>query len=182
MPAIESSLIANFVELNRLFQEWNVRYCLIGGLAAGFWGKPRFTQDMDFTVISHDRTFKELALSLKKNGFSYEKKGTSQLKVTKRSANTFRADLILAEINYQDWVVQRAVKVAMFGVDVPICTAEDLIILKLIANRRQDLLDIETVLENPSLKFDTTYLKKWFEFWELEERFDKEFGNLLILK
>jgi hypothetical protein len=177
MPVIEANLIESFLLLNRFFQKYKLRYCLIGGMAAGYWGEPRFTKDMDFTVVSpKQEDLKEL---LKKEKFQFEEKGTGQLQVVRHGKLSFIADLIFSETDYQDWVIQRAVSVQMFGVTVPICSAEDLIILKLIANRRQDLLDIENVLKNQSGRLDKTYLGEWMTTWELTDRFKKEFGKLI---
>jgi len=177
MEKFESNFIDSFILMNEFFQRHQIRYCLIGGIAAGFWGEPRFTKDMDFTVVSVTGVISATARLLQKEKFVFEEKGSSQIQVLKKGALRFQADLILAETEYQDWVVQRAVPVDVFGVTVPICTAEDLIILKLIANRRQDLLDIENVLKHHSSRLDGVYLKKWFEFWEITERFVKEFGS-----
>lgn len=178
MEKLEPILIKSFILMNKFFQEEQIRYCLIGGMAAGYWGEPRFTRDMDFTVVSQSGDLKPLVQKFRQNGFKVETKGPSQMQVVAKGQLHFQADLVLAETDYQDWVVQRAVSVAMFDINVPICSAEDLIILKLIANRRQDLLDIENVLKNHRKDLDKKYIKKWFQIWELEERFQKEFGEL----
>lgn len=178
MEKIEAVLIESFILINRYFQEKKIRYCVIGGIAAGYWGNPRYTKDMDFAVVSRSQGLKPLAEQLKKDGFKVVGKGEGQIHVVQKGSLHFQADLILAETDYQDWVVQRAVPVPMFSIEAPICSAEDLIVLKLIANRRQDLLDIENIIKNKSLKLDKAYLKKWFEVWELEGRFQKEFGSL----
>jgi hypothetical protein len=177
MEKFESHFIDSFILMNDFFHRHQIRYCLIGGIAAGFWGEPRFTKDMDFTVVSVTGAISATLNLLQKEKFVVEDKGSSQIQVIKKGALRFQADLILAETEYQDWLVQRAVPVEVFGVAVPICTAEDLIILKLIANRRQDLLDIENVLKRHASRLDGEYLKKWFSFWELNERFAKEFGS-----
>lgn len=176
MVALEASLIESFVLMNRFLQEHQIRYVLIGGLAAGYWGEPRFTADMDFTVVSRDG-MKSVTRLFKDGGFTVEPKGEWQTKVFGKGSLKFQADLILAQTDYEDWVVQRAIPIKMFDVLVPICSAEDLIILKLIANRRQDLLDIENVLNNHFAVLDKEYLKKWFSFWELDERYRSEFGK-----
>lgn len=176
MQKIEAHLIESFILVNRFLQEQSVRYCLIGGMAAGYWGEPRFTRDMDFTVVSQGG-IGEIEKAFKKAGFKTMGKGESQLQVVQKDGHHFQADFILAETEYQDWVVQRAQEIPMFELKVPICSPEDLIILKLIANRRQDLLDIEKVLEHHFNELDKEYLKKWFAFWELQENFEEEFGK-----
>lgn len=178
MKKIEAYLIEAFILINKYLEKHSIRYCLIGGIAAGYWGEPRYTQDIDFTVVSRTGSLKELLHQLRKDGFAAKEKGKDQLQVTEKGDLKFQVDFILAETDYQDWLVQRSTPVPMFGVNVPICSAEDLIILKLIANRRRDLLDIESVLKYQKSRLDKVYLKKWFQFWELEERFQKEFGDL----
>ncbi len=177
MVKIENDLIESFILMNEFLQKNNIRYCLIGGMAAGFWGEPRYTKDMDFTVMSMEGSLDTITQKLTKEEFKVVSKGASQIQVVKKNHLHFIADLILAETEYQDWVIQRAINVKIFSQQVPICTAEDLIILKLIANRRQDLLDIENVLKIGGARLDFTYLKKWFLFWEITERFNEEFKN-----
>lgn len=180
MKKIEASLIAAFAHLNRFLQGEKIRYCLIGGMAAGYWGEPRFTRDMDFTVTLNGG-LEKLRRKLKAAGFSARTKGASQLQVTAYQKLRFQADIILSEIEYQEWVIQRSQIVPMFNFQVPICSAEDLIILKLIANRRQDLLDIEKILERQESHLDKNYLKEWIRDWSLQERWQKEFSQKLNL-
>jgi hypothetical protein len=182
MHTLEAHLIESFILFNRFLQKNDIRYCLIGGLAAGYWGEPRFTRDMDFTVHTHTGKLAPFIDLLKKGGFVITEKGEGQVQVLAKGPLTFQADIILAETEYQDWVVQRAVTHPMFSVQVPICSAEDLVILKLIANRRQDLLDIESVMSHQKKILDIDYLKKWISFWDLEKRYQKEFGKTLPLQ
>ena len=177
MEPIEPTLIEGFIRINKFFQKHKIRYCLIGGIAAGYWGEPRFTHDMDFTVMSRTKGLQEIARLLKKNGFKIVEQGADQLQVVQHESFHFVADLIFAATDYQDWVVQRAAVVPIFQVNVPICSAEDLILLKLIANRRQDLVDIENVLKRHASHLDQIYLKEWIRTWDLGERLRSEFGR-----
>lgn len=177
MTTIEAHLIDSFILVNRFFQKHKIRYCLIGGIAAGYWGEPRYTKDMDFTVAAPGRKTEKFRKLLEKERFSFEEKGASQLQIHSKGKLKFIADVIFAEMDYQEWVLQRARPVKIFEIPVPICSAEDLLILKLIANRRQDLLDIENVLRNNAEKMDWKYLKEWFSTWELTKRFVEEFGK-----
>lgn len=171
MQTIEAELIESFLQINRYFQDHQLRYCLIGGIAAGYWGVPRYTKDMDFTVVSLSGGLKPLMKQMIRDGFKVVEKGSSQIQVVQKGSLHFQADIILVEMDYQDWVVQRAKPVSIFGITVPICSPEDLIILKLIANRRQDLLDVENILKAQGSHLDRDYLNTWISFWELEERF-----------
>lgn len=177
MAEIATPFLDGFKSLVGFFHSQNIRYCLIGGIAAGFWGEPRFTKDMDFTVASRGLKPGALALKLTKAGYKVKSISSAQMQVLGKGKKMFQADLIPAETDYQDWVVQRAIPVKIFGVNVPICTAEDLIVLKMIAGRRQDDLDVENILKKVGARLDKAYLMKWLEFWGVTKRFQKEFGK-----
>jgi hypothetical protein len=179
MDKIDAPFIESFLLVNQFFQKHSIRYCLIGGLAAGYWGDPRYTQDMDFTVALHDKKWKSLESKLTKEKFSFQRQSSSQLQITKQSQLSFQADLFLAEVEYQEWVIQRAIPITIFDIKIPICSPEDLIILKLIAKRRQDYLDIENVLKKHSKELDQSYLKQWCEFWKVWKVFNEEFKSLI---
>lgn len=177
MAKLERSLIENFILINRFLQKNRMRYCLIGGLAAGYWGEARFTRDMDFVVVNHSGDLKKLMNIFSGAKFKIVTKGESQFQVVSNAKSKFLADFILAETPYQDWVVQRAIVVKIHDTEVPICSAEDLIILKLIANRRRDIMDIESILRHRAHSLDKKYLKEWMEYWDLKKNFNEEFGK-----
>jgi len=179
MKKIEAPFIESFLEVNRFFFSHDIRNCLIGGLAAGFWGEPRYTQDMDFTVALKEENLDSFIHLLKANGFIFSKKGTNQIEIKQKGRLNFQADLILSETEYQEWVVSRAIPVKIFETKVSICTPEDLIIMKLLANRRQDLLDVENILKKRVMELDQDYLKKWLNFWKIKPLFKKEFKSFI---
>jgi hypothetical protein len=47
------------------------------------------------------------------------------------------------------------------GLSLPICTAEDLIIHKAIADRPKDWLDIEKILLRQGANLDVEYVRSW---------------------
>lgn len=179
MKKIEAPFIESFIEVNRFFNSNNIRYCLIGGLAAGFWGEPRYTQGMDFTVAMKEDNLDFFLRLLKDNGFIFLKKGSNLIQIQKKNRLKFQADLILSETEYQEWVVSRAISVRIFETNVSICSPEDLIILKLLTNRRQDLLDVENILKKRAGELDQDYLTKWLGFWKLKSLFKKEFKSFI---
>ena len=75
------------------------------------------------------------------------------------------ADLIVAATDYEGVAIARARQERLgVGGDVLVLAPEDVIVLKLIAGRAQDVADIEAILAaKPSL--DETYVEQWAEFW-----------------
>ncbi len=49
------------------------------------------------------------------------------------------------------------------GREVRLCSAEDLLIHKALADRPQDLSDIEGIVARQGAKLDTSYVRQWLE-------------------
>ena len=58
MPADEvnlpQNLLTGLLQLAQAFEQFHIRYALIGGVASGFRSRPRFTHDLDFLVDLHN--------------------------------------------------------------------------------------------------------------------------------
>lgn len=72
-----------------------------------------------------------------------------------------RIDLIFSTTLYEAQAIGRAVRVRVGGRDVPIASAEDLILHKLFAGRARDLEDVHGVLRRKARDLDWDYMEKW---------------------
>ena len=70
-------------------------------------------------------------------------------------------DMLVAVLPYEEQAVRRAEMIEVEGLSLPICTAEDLIIHKAIADRPKDWLDIEKILLRQGAKLDVGYVRSW---------------------
>ncbi len=69
-------------------------------------------------------------------------------------------DVAVGSLPFEEEAVARARKVRVAGVSVPLPTPEDLVIMKAIAHRERDLLDIEgLVAAHPDL--DAERIRRW---------------------
>jgi len=59
----------DYEELLRLLNKHNVKYCIVGAYAVAFYGKPRFTKDMDIFVEPSIKNGKKIAQALIDFGF-----------------------------------------------------------------------------------------------------------------
>jgi hypothetical protein len=75
----------------------------------------------------------------------------------------------VAATDYERLAIERArVEALAPGRVVRVVAPEDVIVLKLIAGRAQDLADIEAILA-AKVALDEGYLERWAEFWDVLE-------------
>ena len=138
---------------------------LIGGVAAGIWGEPRYTIDADFIVVlSHNQTGPFLRAA-KIRGFTPDEQvvlmnlqisGVARLPYHER-----HADLIVGESDFDQSALDRRRSVTIFDRTVWIASPEDIILYKLVALRDRDIDDIRRIITRQGKNLDLRYLKKW---------------------
>ncbi len=160
-----------------LLEEHQIPYALIGGLAVSVLGRERFTKDVDFTISIDEQKAKFLENHFK-NDPSYRVHLINFVSSPK-IPDMFRifwkevpVDLLVANCDYQMELVLRASPKTVLGRAIKVATPEDIIILKLIADRPRDREDIE-VLRKSYKTLDWPYIEKWCREWEVLDRLEK---------
>ena len=148
--------------------EWlrreQIRFALIGGLAATVRGEPRFTADVD--VVATMSVEQGVALVGRLDGSPFRPLFTDVVDVVRTAfllplrhvATNTKVDLALGLTGFDQQVVARATQVDFDGVRVPVCSAEDLILMKLLAGRPRDLDDVGHIVERQMSALDWKYL------------------------
>jgi predicted nucleotidyltransferase len=150
-------------------------YALGGAIAQNFWGVVRATQDVDLLVSVPRLRFEELRGALVAERFTSldEQENPVPLTVERMVAEErdrhvviIARDLVKAEVFFpflplQHSILRRAVKLKLGSREVPITTAEDLILLKLAFHREKDLRDIRGILAIQKDRLDLAYLRDW---------------------
>lgn len=138
---------------------------MLGGLAVGVLGEPRFTLDIDLDIFVERE---DLGLFIKR-----AKDGPFQFNVKTAMINsekfgTFRlfcdgvqVDMILASTDLEKSALRRRKRSVLFGKKIFFPTAEDLVLLKLIPGRPKDLIDVESICLRHKGKLDIAYLTRW---------------------
>lgn len=149
--------------------------CLIGGLAVLRWGEPRFTRDVDLTVLA---PFGEEAAVIDSCLAKFDARipdarefaSTRRILLLKAS-NGVPVDIALGAIDFEIESLERATPYEFeSGVTVRTCSAEDLIVHKSVAARPQDLVDIKGVVNRQVERLDVTLVRHWLKiFGELKE-------------
>ena len=158
---------------SRLFEQLAAPYAIMGGLAVRIYALPRPTFDVDFTaLVSRDalptlyQAAEQLGLSIppaQATGWVDEVHGLPVIKFQWFLGDRMiDIDVFLAEKPFQRELLNRRQHRAVDGWDGWFVTAEDLILLKLLANRPKDRADIADILFIQG-QLDETYLKSWAE-------------------
>jgi hypothetical protein len=188
--------------LSGLFDDLAVGWVVIGGVAASTLGKARFTHDLDAAaaIDSDDleRFFREAA----RFGFRPRVADASQFAKRNRilllqhEPSGIDVDVSIAGLPFEFEAIARAWPISYQGRQVPIASPEDMVIMKAVAKRPQDLEDIRNLLlSHPNLDLTRVrmYLPQFAEVlddpalvntfeqlvaeWQAVEQSDREEGG-----
>lgn len=143
-----------------LLKERGIRAMVIGGLANLRWGEPRSTLDIDVTVDASDDEVLELAGALGTVLVDEPRAFLERARVLPiRLPDGTTLDLIAATLPFERDAVARAVTGTLEGTELPICSAQDLILHKVISSRERDLSDVEGILRRQGDTIDVDGLR-----------------------
>jgi predicted nucleotidyltransferase len=154
--------------------EHHLPYMLIGGLAISIMGETRATRDADFK-ISIDMPLADF----RKLVFEHFSERPTKIPKHMLSPHVIHfwalpgvaADILVSIFDYEKQAIERAIEMDIEGVPARICTPEDLIIHKAIAERLKDWGDIEGILMRQRGKLDLAYIRNWLsQFAEALEK------------
>jgi hypothetical protein len=154
--------------LASLLGRLGIPWMLIGALAANRYRiTTRLTQDVDLLLAGPGPGLDVLERELAAEGWVVRHASPGGEILRLRHPSLGAADLILAGTDYERIALSRA-RVESLGTlpDVRVASPEDVIVLKLIAGRAQDVADIEAILVAKPL-LDEGYIDEWAEFWEV---------------
>ena len=164
LDAVTADLVA-------LFEGEGIVYALMGGLAVRIYALPRPTYDVDFT-ISLPRTELPRLYNLVKNlgytvpavqesGWVDTVKGLPVVKIQViLGTGVIDVDAFLAETEYQHHLLTRRQRHRADGLDAWFVSPEDLILLKLLAGRPKDRIDVGDIFLIQG-QLDKAYLREW---------------------
>lgn len=166
-----NELLHSLADVQQRLEQAGIPSVAIGGLALSFWGEPRLTRDVDVKVLlSRDERTKLLALladftplnadpddALRRHGIAFF-----------HNPQGIRLDMMLADTLFDETAIGRAQRITV-GADIKVrvCTAEDLIVYKLLSLRPRDHADCETVIKRQGNALDDGYIENWLRQFEL---------------
>lgn len=183
-PEAALSLTDFFSRIARSLTDAGVPFMLTGSLAAAYYGTPRATQDIDLVIDPEEPQLERLLDLLLDGGLYVSREAAADAWVQEGQFNVidsstgWKADLIIRRAReFSRTEFDRRQPTQLFGVEIALATAEDLIIAKLEwserGNSELQRLDIVQLLESGGESLDMDYLNKWVLGLGLEEAWAK---------
>ena len=135
-----------------IFRGQDAPFALIGGIALGLRAAPRATQDVDFAVAIDDAAAERLVHAFQSAGFQIDavlvnKRDRSLATVRVHDPNTkVLVDLLISFCGIEREIVESASIERWRDLTLPVVTRGHLVAMKLLANRKKDQADLESLL------------------------------------
>ncbi len=156
--------------LQDLLDAFGERGVIIGGVAVSLLGRPRFTADVDAVFLIQMDELTDLLREAAARGIepripdaeSFARQ--NRVVLLRHAATGIDIDISLGMLPFESEMVSRSRRVAIGNLQLRLPTPEDLIILKAVAHRPQDLLDIEALVErHPDM--DRERIRYWVKLF-----------------
>ena len=171
-----------------LCEQLSLDYAIMGGIAVRVHGIPRPTYDVDFEVATTEAQLTMFFDQAERLGYevpSIYRTGWRdvlasmplvKLKSFLAAGKSIDVDIFLEETDFQRSVMSRRQLVEFEGKKIWFVTPEDLVLLKLIANRPRDLGDVADVLFVQG-ELDRVYMHHWATKLGIEDRLTTSLKN-----
>ncbi|MDF0673759.1 MAG: nucleotidyl transferase AbiEii/AbiGii toxin family protein [Nitrospira sp.] len=157
-PSSFASLAPAIRSLCTLFKTSDVPGIIIGGVAASIHGQARATEDVDVAVLLDERHLNRFVKLAAVEGLyprisdaiAFARRNAVLL--LEHSESGVSVDIALGRLPFERYAIEHAIGVKIDDLVVPVVAPEDLIVMKAVAHRPQDLQDIRVIVtSNPKL-------------------------------
>lgn len=163
LPGIHFAALRDFTAWIKME---DIHGIIIGGIAASLLGRPRVTRDVDSVVIIAPDILEKFVHSGRQYGFIpritnvFDFAQKSRVLLMKHETTGIDIDISLGILPFEYECIERVRWIDAGGLLLPLPTPEDLIIMKAVAHRQRDLIDIEAIRDaHPNL--DLERIRRW---------------------
>jgi hypothetical protein len=163
---VAGSLFGALAAVTAAFDDAGVPAVVVGGVAVSLLGRPRFTRDIDALVDLQESRWPELIAAAERAGIvpriedALEFASRSRVLLLRHAPSQIDIDVILGGLPFERSAVEAAQPRSVGGVTVRLPRVEDLMIMKAVAQRPQDMLDLEGLIAaHPQA--DLTVVRQW---------------------
>lgn len=159
MTALESALL----HIAAVLKSANIPYTVIGGMANAVWGEPRATLDIDISLWVSDGDIPAFLQKIAKDFQLLPENpqdfiGSTRVLPIQNHEGT-RIDLIFGMLPFENHAIQRSKEIPIQNQGVRFCTPEDLILFKIVSERKKDLEDVRNIISRQKSRLDLAYLE-----------------------
>lgn len=154
-----------------VLEKEKIDYCLFGGLAMQVYKRIRATKDVDLIVSVASERIPELFNKLEKQNFKFDsKRGVIKINIfelmrfshiDEDTGLEIFIDLVTGTTEFFKKIFNRKIKTEFLSMEVNVASLEDIILLKLLADRPIDVVDTQDLLEENINSIDKNYINSW---------------------
>jgi len=166
LPPMLDSFQNALTALQRLLAHFDNQGTIIGGIAVSLLAEPRFTADADAVILVSTDDLPRLIRLARQEGLvprvddAEQFARRSRVLLLRHTESEIDVDLSLGVLPFEVEMVERSKLHQADSLQIRLPTPEDLIIMKAVAHRPKDAIDIEAIIKSyPQLD------KKRIEFW-----------------
>jgi len=153
--------------LDLIFKKCRARYAVIGGYAVAAWGEERATRDIDLLCnVGHTKALLD-ALNSEHIRFKHRIGDYDdpipeaiQIEMGAVMGHSKRTSLLGYAMRHTAYLIASRT-VTVEGLDIPVVSPEDLVILKLLAGSARDLEDAKSVIHVQGDKLDLALIRQF---------------------
>jgi hypothetical protein len=155
-----------FKALASLLERIGAPAMVVGGVAVSIHGRPRMTLDADVTIALDVAELPRVVEAAAACGFSPRVGSPTEFAEATRvlplrlTRDGWEVDLIFAGTPYEIEAISRAAVVPLGGVDLPVVSAADLLVHKILAGRPRDMEDAESIAVRQGDRLDRRFVRK----------------------
>jgi hypothetical protein len=182
---VPASLLAALADLMKWLDAMKMPSMVIGGVAASILGRPRLTQDVDALAIVPESDWAGALTGAARFGIvpridnALGFAGRSRVLLLRHTDSGIDLDITFGGLSFEEVAVANCEIHKVGGISVRLPRVEDLLVMKAIARRPKDLLDIQGLLAaHPDA--DVALVRRWVSEFanamsmsDMLEEFDK---------
>lgn len=168
LPAVLAEFESPLAALQRLLNQFANQGVIIGGVAVSILAEPRYTADADAVILLNAEDLPRLLAVAKQEGFVPRIENAEQFARRNRvlllqhTESAVNVDISLGVLPFEMEMVERAMLYQAGSLELPLPTPEDLIVMKAVAHRPKDILDIKAIVARYP-KLDRQRIQFWIE-------------------
>jgi len=148
-----AGLTTSLRDLTAWLTDRGIPHVIIGGVAVALRGNARLTQDIDAVILAGGTDPKDLLADARSYRLTPRRPDAADFAAAHRvlllqhEVDGTGIDISLGMLPFEEEMINRATRLEVQGVEIPVATSEDLILMKALAFRGKDVADIESILD-----------------------------------